>query len=317
MPPMGVDEVRYRAAEAALWRAEGVTPTEERVRLPRLDTDVRVQVVGDGPPVLFLHGVANAGTSWAPLAARLPGFRCLLLDRPGCGLSPVAARATTTPDAFGSFAETLAVDVLDALGIETGALVATSLGGYVALRSLAASPARLTSAVLLGWTVGAPVGHTPLLMRITATPRVGRLLTKLPVSRRMARSMLAQVGLRQALDAGRVPPEAVDWFRSLLNDTDTMRHDIDATPPVLDLRHGMDDSLLLPPDLLASIQVPLLFLWGAADPFGGPDVAGRFVAQVPTARLELVPGAGHAVWMDDPDGIAQSVRTFLTATGPV
>lgn len=62
-------------------------PVEHRVDLARLGINVRVMEVGEGPPAVFIHGATVAGPSWADLAARLPGVRCLLVDRPGCGRS--------------------------------------------------------------------------------------------------------------------------------------------------------------------------------------------------------------------------------------
>lgn len=65
----------------------GADPAEQRLHLERIDPTVRVQELGDGPPVVFLHGANTAGTSWASLASRLEGFRRIVLDRPGAGLS--------------------------------------------------------------------------------------------------------------------------------------------------------------------------------------------------------------------------------------
>jgi hypothetical protein len=66
---MRVDESRYRQAERTLWDAVGVTPEDRTVHLAGLGTDVRVQEVGDGPPVLFVHGgptPAPPGRRWRP-----------------------------------------------------------------------------------------------------------------------------------------------------------------------------------------------------------------------------------------------------------
>ena len=82
-----MNEGRYREAENALWAAVGVTPIERFVDLPRAGLRVRCQEVGDGPPVLFVHGANTSGLSWATLAAKLVAFRCILVDRP----EPVAA----------------------------------------------------------------------------------------------------------------------------------------------------------------------------------------------------------------------------------
>jgi 2-hydroxy-6-oxonona-2,4-dienedioate hydrolase len=308
---MRKDAARYRAAEQRFWQSEGVVPTERWLNLGRTGSKVRLQVVGDGPPLLFLHGASNSGTSWAPLVARLDGLECLVLDRPGCGLSEPGPTCFGDVRAFGAFAEALIPDVLDALGLDTADVVATSFGGYHALRTAAAHPDRIRRIVEFGWTVGAPVETIPLLMRLSSVRSLGRLLTLMPVSDRATRSMLAHIGLREALADGRVSQEAVDWFRAQLNHTATMRNEIDAGPPILHPIRGVNDSILLSDDLLGRIRSPVLLLWGTEDPFGGEAVAVRFAARIPNAELELMPG-GHAVWMDVPEQAATVTRAFLS-----
>jgi pimeloyl-ACP methyl ester carboxylesterase len=63
--------------------------------------------------------------------------------------------------------------------------------------------------------------------------------------------------------------------------------------------------------LLAEIHTPVSFLWGEEDPMGGAVVARAFVDHFPNAELELMPGAGHAVWLDDPGHAAATTRRFL------
>jgi len=82
-----VGGLEYRDAERRMWASVNVDPKERQVHLPVIGVDVRIQEVGDGPPVLFIHGASNSGTSWANLIAHVDRFQCLLLDRPGCGLS--------------------------------------------------------------------------------------------------------------------------------------------------------------------------------------------------------------------------------------
>jgi pimeloyl-ACP methyl ester carboxylesterase len=309
---MGVNEERYRAAEARLWEHEGVGTEERWLDLRSSGTRVRVQVVGDGPPVLFVHGAGIGGTSWAPLVARLEGWRRLVLDRPGCGLSSPPKGRFADAAAYAAYAGSLLTDVLDGLGLDTADLVSSSLGGYVALRTAAAHPDRIGRIVQCGWTVGAPIEHTPVLMRVmSGLPRLGRLMTALPVSEGMTRAMLRQAGLADALAAGRVPQETVDWWRALLNHTGTMRNELATAPPVIHPLRGVNDSLLLPDELLRQVTAPVTFIWGTEDPFGGRQVARPFAERLPHARLELVPG-GHAVWIDDPDRTAATARSALS-----
>jgi pimeloyl-ACP methyl ester carboxylesterase len=148
-------------------------------------------------------------------------------------------------------------------------------------------------------------------MRVGSVPALSRLTTAMPVNERMVRSLFRRIGLRQAVDAGSVPDELVTSFTSLLRHTRTMRNEIDAGPRIITMR-GMVDSVLLPPDLLGRVVAPAYFLWGAEDPFGGPQQAEEFTSQFPDAELELVPGAGHCVWIDDPDHAAMNARRFLS-----
>lgn len=310
---MGTNEGRYREAERRLWESVGVEPVERRIHLERVGVDVRVQEVGDGPPVLFIHGASNAGTSWATLVARLPGFRCLLLDRPGCGLSDRLAVRFDDVEQLGRYADALAVDVLDALDLPSAHLVGTSFGGYMAVRGAAAHPARFDRLVTFGWSFGAPAVHTPMVMRLSSARWIGRLGTKLPPSERAVRMMLRQVGLGHALDTGGFPQVAVDWFRALLRDTDTMSNELAAGPRVMTPLGGFNEDIVLPPSIPAAVQVPTWFLWGEDDPMGGAEVARAFVGLFPNAELELMPNAGHAVWMDDAAHVADGLTRFLRA----
>jgi pimeloyl-ACP methyl ester carboxylesterase len=303
-------EKRYRAAERRYWDHEGVPVTEEWARLPRAGTRARLQVVGDGPPVLFVHGGSVSGTCWAPLVARLRGFRCLVLDRPGCGLSePLTRRVSDLAD-FAALADSLVVDVLDGLGLERAHLVATSVGGYHALRSASVHPDRIGAVMELGFPIGAPIGNVPLVMRLSGVRTLGRLMARVPMTERAVRSMLAQIGLRQALQAGRLSQEGVDWFRATLRHTSTMRHELDSTPILRPLR-GLASAALLDDGVLGAIRSPVHFVWGENDPFGGADIARPFVARIPGAALEMIPG-GHAVWLDDADGVAATTQLFLS-----
>lgn len=307
-------EEAFRQAEERLWEQVGLAPTEHRLQLRGSEVAARVQEVGSGAPVLFVHGTTNSAASWAFLAGRLaPRFRCLLLDRPGCGLSgplPVAPGMDGLPE----HGDTLVPDVLDALGIETAHLVSTSMGGYFALRAAAAHPRRVGRIVQLGWSLGAPTGRLPLLMRLASLPGAGRLMAAMPVNERGVRSMFRQLGLKQALESGRVPQAMIDTYVALLRHTDTMANElaIGGGASLPELVRGLE----LSDEVLAAVRAPILFVWGGRDPFGGPDVARGFADRIPGAALQLVPGAGHAVWLDDLDLAAAVVEGHLDGRVP-
>jgi pimeloyl-ACP methyl ester carboxylesterase len=305
-----MDEARYREAEHRLWESVSATPSEQRLRLDRTGVTVRVQEVGEGLPIVFVHGLSNGALSWATLAARLDGFRCVLLDRPGCGLSEPLAATLDDPGALAAYGDALVVDVLDALAIDHAHIVGTSFGGYFALRAAAAHPGRVDRVVEFGWTVGSPTKTLPLVLRLGSMPAVGRLMNMMPINERAVRAMLGSIGLRQALANGRFSQAMVDAYVSLLRDTDTMRNELRQGPHAFQWR-GIDKSTLLDAGLLSTIGTPTYFLWGEEDPMGDAAIARAFVSQIPGAELEMMPAAGHAVWVDDVEHAAAVTRQFL------
>ena len=307
------DEDRYRRAERRLWDSLRVVPTEHRVRLDSLGCEVRIQQVGDGEPVLFLHGASTAGTSWAGLAAALPGWCCLLVDRPGTGLSEPLTRVPRDAVGMQALGAALLPALLDALALDRAAIVATSLGGYFALRGALAAPERVRCLVELGWTPAAGSDGVPAFMRLGSVPVLGRLMAAAPANDASVRRMFRQIGLRQALDAGRVAPEAIASYAALLNHTPTMRNELALGRAVVSPLGGLDPQLALSPGEQAALAMPVLVAWGDGDPFGSLAVAHRFADGFPDGRLVEIPGAGHAPWMDDAEHAARLVREFLIA----
>lgn len=304
-----MNHTRYREAEAAFWRSLSLEPVERFVDLRCTGTPVRVLEVGHGPATVFVHGATAGATSWATLAAALPDRRCILIDRPGVGLSPAPAPMTDVAS-FARVSGQLVPDVLDGMDLEAADLVVTSLGAWIGLRSAAAAPDRFGRIVSLGYPVGAPAGRWPLMMRLTGFRRLSSVMSRIPPSRAMVKAMLGQMGLKDAIATGRFSSEAVDWFRSLLRDTHTMRNELSVYPPIVEVRRGLAVEAEMPDDVIDRVTHPVLFLWGTADPFGGAEVARRFCARFADADLRLIEGAGHAPWMDDGPGCAALMQAF-------
>jgi pimeloyl-ACP methyl ester carboxylesterase len=306
----GADIAGYRATEARLWASLGAQPRERRLGLARSHVEVRIQELGDGPPVLFVHGGSTSGTSWAELAATLPDRRCLLLDRPGTGLSAPLGRPVRTLDDLRDLSDQLVPDVLDALALGSADVVATSFGGWFALRAALAAPERIDRLVLFGWTAGAPVGQLPLALRLGVTPGIGDRIGRLPVTRAGVRAIFRGIGSGAAVDDGRISPEAIDAYAALLRWTPTLANDR-ALGRLFFSARGLDDRIVLTPGERASIATPIDWLWGGRDAFGGEAVARAFLEPFPHARFTILPEAGHAPWVDDLAAAAAFVRAAL------
>ena len=86
-----------------------------------------------------------------------------------------------------------------------------------------------------------------------------------------------------------------------------MRNEVLLGPLILD---GLEGTVIAD-DTLARITAPTLILWGTDDPMGGPDIARSFATRIPTAKLEILEGAGHAPWLDAPQFVARRIAAFL------
>lgn len=310
---MRSDEAKYRSAERRLWDSVGLQPSERRVHLRNLDVEVRVQEIGEGPPVVLIHGGSNGGASWANLVQGLGGFRCIMVDRPGCGLSdPMPGDAGTADvDAVKRAADLLLPDLLDALAQPAAHVLGTSFGGFFALRAAAAVPERIGRMVLYSWSMGVPMDHTPLVMRFAGIPGIGQITGRMPVSRSSAKMILRQVGLKRAIDSGKFDATMLDWYVALLQHTPTMRNEIRSTPKMITPIKGLNQAMLFTDEQLSRISSPVHCFWGEDDPNGGAETATRFVDRLPHATLELVADAGHAPWIDEPERAASSTLAFL------
>lgn len=301
----------FREAEARLWESVGVTPVDRRVTLAT-GGEVRVQEVGDGPPVVFVHGASIAGSSWCQLTARLTDFRCILVDRPGCGLSsPIVGGPLRDLAGVEAYADGLLEQLFDALELDRAAVASTSYGGYFAFRGAATIPERVTKLVQYSWLIGAPSESAPFSARMGAIPGVRGLMTRMPMTRGMVKGALRQFGLGRAIDSGAFDDTMLDWAHALLRHTDTMANDLRSSPKLFTPIRGQNPDVLLTDELLARLTMPMLFLWGEDDPNGGATVARDFVPRLPNAELVVIPGAEHAPWIDDLDTCARRTRLFL------
>lgn len=262
------------------------------------DVDLAYQAAGDGPPVTFLHGFSQRGESWSEVVGLLGGgFTTVLPDLRGHGLTLAAAGA---PHTMAACASDLA-GLWDRLGIGASHLVGYSMGGRLALHLAARLPGRLLSVVAVS-------AHAGLAEE--------------------------ERGPRRAADeelAGRIESEGVEAFAEhwaalplfaglarrgpeVLGRLDQARRANRAEGLAASLR-GMGAGAMEPVwGRLGGFDRPALAVAGEADR-RYRDYAERLVAAIPGARLEVVPDAGHAVHLEQPERFVRALRGFLEATG--
>lgn len=297
---------RFRRAETALWEHHGLHPTERIVRLNDPRIRLRLVEVGTGAPVLLVHGTVGPG-SWASLIEAMPGAHYIVVDRPGWGGSEPL-------DFSGRPYRITAADILrgilDALYIDRAAVIGGSIGNVWALSLAEHHPSRFERVVLLGAGPLVADARRPRFIRVLAS-RIGALMVRLPMSADRTKSILRDSGHGPSLDAGRIPGQFVDWRVSLTNDTPAMRHERDMVRTIVK-GDGWQPGFLFDDAELAAIDARTLVVYGTADGVGSVPIWRRVVGAMPHGRLEVMDGAGHMPWFDDPRRVATIVEGFLS-----
>lgn len=264
----------------------------------------RVVESGSGAPVVFVHGGGSSSAEWASLLAELPGYRCLAVDRPGCGATdPFDYRGIDLRRHAVGFLE----GVLDALELERASFVANSMGGLWSLWLALDRPQRVSSLALLGAPALMLGTSAPLPVRLLGVRGLNRLLFRLqPPSPKQSRKVLEMVAGRDA--AAKQPPELFEavYRGELVPGTETAWRTL--LEGAVRLRGGR---FSLGEGELAGLRQPVLFLWGEHDAHAGPEYGRRACALAPDAAIEVLSG-GHLPWLDEPRRCAELVSSFLS-----
>jgi pimeloyl-ACP methyl ester carboxylesterase len=257
-----------------------------------------MHVVHDGPrqapPLLLIHGSGASGGFWNPVVPALAGHHHVIrVDLPGCGQSPPAP-SYDVPVQAGRVAA-----VLDDLGLRHLTVVGHSSGGYIATALAEQRPDLVRSLALI--STGPSIDSLlpqPVLFRVLLAPPFGPLLW----SRRSDAMIRRGIGVTCARPVD-IPDDLVADLRGT-----TYR----AFRRVL-RRNTAYITERSVPERLAALEVPVLVIFGAADPRWEPSSAHRYDA-VPNARVELLPGVGHVPFFEAPEATSELLLGF-TATG--
>ncbi len=244
-----------------------------------------MHVVRDGareaPPLLLIHGSGASGASWSPVVAALAGHHHVIrVDLPGCGQSP-------PPPSYDVPAQASRVAaVLDDLGLRDVAVVGHSSGGYVATALAEQRPDLVGSVALIssGPHLGALLPQ-PLILRVLLGPPFGRLIWS-----RRSDSVIRRGIQATAARPVEVPGDAVADFRRTSYDAFRALSRCNAA-------YLAERSV---PDRLAALAVPVLVVFGAADPRWDPSSAHEYEV-VPGVRIELLSGVGHLPVFEVPE----------------
>lgn len=242
---------------------------------------------GSGEVLLLVHGFPMDRRIWRHQLGGLSDIRRVVaVDLRGRGKSPAPAEGGwSLDDHAGDLAGTI-----DSLGVEQVDLGGISMGGYIVFAFLRRYPEKVRSLILVS-TRATPDPPEYRTGRVTTAERARKFGTAA-----LAGSMLPNLLAKDAPQS--VYEEAVQMLEALPGDT------------------SANDSLAMKdrPDstaMLASIAVPTLVIEGAGEQLLPPGTAKGMADAIPGARLASIPGGGHFVPMENPDGVNDAVRNFL------
>ena len=242
---------------------------------------------GAGPVVAFVHGFTQTGRSWAPVAEGLVGdHEVVVVDAPGHGgSSAVAADLTTGADLLA-----------DAVGPATW--VGYSMGARFSLHVALRHPDRVRGLVLLGGTAGID----------DDAERADRRAQDLATAARLDAD-----GLPRFLDGWLAQPLFASLPRERAGLEDRLRNTVAGLRSSLELAGtGSQEPLW---DRLGTLRMPVLAVAGEHDERYAA-LAERLAAAVGSpSEVALVPGAGHAAHLEQPDAFLGLLRRWLATHG--
>ncbi|MBJ6759941.1 alpha/beta hydrolase [Myxococcaceae bacterium JPH2] len=235
-------------------------------------------VMGEGPPLLLLHGFTGVGADWAhvfDLEALSRQYRLIIPDLRGHGRSDNPSEDFTMRQC--------AVDVLtllDSLGVERCRALGMSLGGNTLLHVATRAPGRIESMVLVSSTPYYPAQARRLMATFTEE----------------SRSEAEWAEMRSKHMQGDAQIRAL-WrhARGFANSFD----DMNFTSP-----------------LLGTVRAPTLVVQGDRDPLYPVELSVELYRALPASRLWVVPGGGHCpIFGEQREPFARAALAFL-ATSP-
>lgn len=270
-----------------------------------------LQVEGDGPRLILLHGFTDSADTWRPLLRLLAEHRCAAtaVDLPSHGLAdPLDSSRPALPQ-FNRFV----THVVRHCAPDGAIVVGNSLGGLVALQlaetltaSSGLSPVGVFGVCPAGFsyapwmTAGAGwLRRGPLRRAVAAT------IAAPPV---WMVNRAARTGIRRALADrhGAASGFALSYAGHLASRAARRR--------LITLVYRLIDESLTPLLRPERIECPVMVVWGEHDPLVPPAAARMLLDAAPGIHSEVLPDIGHMPQLEDPEQLLQLLLRFRERT---
>lgn len=262
--------------------------------------------LGDGPPVVLVHGLLGSHLSWGNQIERLAErYRVIAPDLFGHGESDKPSGDYS----LSSHAATIR-DLMDHLDIESAPMVGHSLGGGIIMQMTYLFPERIDRLALV--SSGGLGPEVSLLLKAATLPGSEFVLPVLASDwvRRNTEGALAQLG-KWGLPVQPGPSMAETWrsFASV-SDRSTREAFLASTRAVVGPR---GQTVSAKQHFQRFETMASLLIWGGKDRMIPASHADNIRREVPNSRVEIFPDAGHFPQLDEPDFFFRLLDEFLEA----
>ena len=257
---------------------------------------------GDGPVVLFVHGLLASGMLWAAVVPRLAAdARCIVPELPlGAHKRPMKPDAELSPRSVAG----LLAELIDKLDLHEVTVVGNDTGGAICQLLVTEHPQRIGRLVLTpcdAFEHFFPPAFKP--MQLAAKIRGGLALTIQPVRIRAIRN--SPIGFGWLSKRG-IPDEAIDDALGTYFGNKAVRRDTEKF-----VRNVSKKDTLAAAERLRDFDRPALLAWAREDKFFKVKLAERLLERLPNGRLELIDDSYTFVPIDQPERLAELIREFV------
>ena len=257
---------------------------------------------GDGPVVLFVHGLLASGMLWAAVVPQLTGdARCIVPELPlGAHKRPMKPDAELSPRSVAA----MLAELIDKLDLHEVTVVGNDTGGAICQLLVTEHPQRIGRLVLTpcdAFEHFFPPAFKP--MQLAAKIRGGLALTIQPVRIRAIRN--SPIGFGWLSKRG-IPDEAIDDALGTYFGNKAVRRDTEKF-----VRNVSKKDTLAAAERLRDFDRPALLAWAREDKFFKVKLAERLLERLPNGRLELIDDSYTFVPIDQPERLAELIREFV------
>lgn len=256
--------------------------------------------VGEGNPVLLIHGFGASSYSWrhiiAPLAQK---YRVITIDLKGFGESP-----KPRDDLYSVYEQARLVrNFILENDLQNVRIIGHSYGGGVALVTsiyLAASHPNLQNSLVLIDSIAYPQ-DLPDFVEVLATPVLGPLLIYTISNTIQVKSLLKKVYFNDAL----IPQSTIDHYAGNLDKPNAKYATLTTARQMLpiDLQQFSNN--------YSSLTIPTLIIWSKDDEIVPLEIGERLHADLPNSRMVVIKDVGHAVQEEKPSLLLPHLQQFL------